>query len=181
MEHSLTRPSKVVRTESLGCDNFRLTVMAPQIAEEARPGQFVMVQTAPGQDPLLRRPFSIHQVSGNGTIQILFKVVGRGTRILSETREGESLSVFGPLGKAFTLDGKNKNICMIGGGMGIAPSSSSASGCCGQDSTASWRPCWEHETRRRLIHSGKTLSTSASLLPSPPTTAAPVTMDWSPN
>ena len=121
MEHSLTRLSKVVRTESLACDNFRLTVMAPQMADEARPGQFVMVQTAPGQDPLLRRPFSIHQVSGDGTVQILFKVVGRGTKILSETREGDSLSVFGPLGKGFTLTGQDKNICMIGGGMGIAP------------------------------------------------------------
>ena len=121
MEHSLTRPSEVVRTESLGRDNFRLTVMAPQIAEDARPGQFVMVQTAPGQDPLLRRPFSIHQVSGNGTVQILFKVVGRGTRLLAETKKGNLLSIFGPLGKGFNLLDQQQNICMIGGGMGIAP------------------------------------------------------------
>ena len=120
MEHSLTRLSEVVRTEALGCDIFRLTVMAPQIADQARPGQFVMVQTAPGQDPLLRRPFSIHQVSGSGTVQILFKVVGRGTKILAETKEGDFLSVFGPLGKGFTSSKQNK-ICLIGGGMGIAP------------------------------------------------------------
>ena len=121
MEHSLTRPSEVLRNESLGSDIYRLTIMAPQIADDARPGQFVMVQTATGQDPLLRRPFSIHQVSGSGTVQILFKVVGRGTQILAETKKGASLSVFGPLGKGFNLSSPGKNICMIGGGMGIAP------------------------------------------------------------
>ncbi len=121
MEHSLTRPSEVIRSEALGSDIFRLTIMAPQIADTAQPGQFVMVQAASGQDPLLRRPFSIHQVSGNGTVQILFKVVGRGTRLLAATTKGDFLSVFGPLGKGFTLAKQNKNIAMIGGGMGIAP------------------------------------------------------------
>ena len=121
MEHSLTKPSEVTKTEALGCDTFRLTFLSPRIAEEARPGQFVMVQASAGQDPLLRRPFSIHQVSGDGTIQILFKVVGRGTKMLAETKKGDMLSVFGPLGKGFPLSKPGKNICMIGGGMGIAP------------------------------------------------------------
>ena len=121
MEHSLTKPSEVMRTEALGCDTYRLTLMAPQIADEARPGQFVMVQAATGQDPLLRRPLSIHQVSGNGSVQILFKVVGRGTQMLAETRKGDLLSIFGPLGKGFNLSTLGENICMIGGGMGIAP------------------------------------------------------------
>ena len=121
MEHSLTKPTEVQRAEDLGCDIFRLTVMAPQIADEARPGQFVMVQAAAGLDPLLRRPFSIHQVSGNGTVQILFKVVGRGTKMLAETKKGDLLSIFGPLGKGFNLAKPGENICLIGGGMGIAP------------------------------------------------------------
>ena len=121
MEHSLTRPSEVVRTEALGRDIYRLTLVAPQIAEDARPGQFVMVQTAAGKDPLLRRPFSIHQVAGNGTVQILLKVVGRGTRLLAETKQGDFISVFGPLGKGFSIPKAGQNICMVGGGMGIAP------------------------------------------------------------
>lgn len=121
MEYSLNSLSMVVRNESLGSDIYRLTVNGPQIAKQALPGQFVMVQTAPGQDPLLRRPFSIHQVFDNGNIQILFKVVGRGTRIIANLKEGDSLSVLGPLGKGFRAVSPDSNICMVGGGMGIAP------------------------------------------------------------
>jgi len=123
MEHSQTRLSEVVRTEQLCPDIFRLTLMAPKIAQEAQPGQFVMVQTAAGLDPLLRRPFSIHQVAAAGTVQILFKVVGRGTQLLSQFRQGDTLSIIGPFGKGFALPhpGEEKNICLVGGGMGIAP------------------------------------------------------------
>ncbi len=122
MEHSQTRTSEVVRSERLGSDIFRLTVLAPWIAEAAQPGQFVMVQPADGQDPLLRRPFSIHQVTGAGAVQILFKVVGRGTSLLSRIRQGGQLNVIGPFGKGFALpSGVEENICLIGGGMGIAP------------------------------------------------------------
>ncbi len=110
----------IIRFEQLTEDNIRLTLHAEEIAAVARPGQFVMIGTAPGKDPYLRRPFSIHQTTTNGRIQILFKVTGRGTGLLAHCREGEKLSVFGPLGHGYDIR-TDKQACLIGGGMGIAP------------------------------------------------------------
>ncbi len=110
----------VTRVEQLSADNVRLTLKAPDIAGTCKPGQFVMIRTAAGKDPLLRRPFSIHQADAAGSIQIYFKIVGRGTEILARVREGEELSVFGPLGKGFRIN-ENVPVCLIGGGLGIAP------------------------------------------------------------
>lgn len=111
---------ELVRSEVLAKDVLRLTFNAPEIAAAAMPGQFVMVQIAPGQDPLLRRPFSIHQITEDGALQILFKVVGRGTELLAQVPEGTHLSLLGPLGRGFSLAAPEK-ACLVGGGMGIAP------------------------------------------------------------
>ncbi len=110
----------VTLVEQFAEKNFRLTLTCPRIAETAKPGQFVMIRTGIGSDPLLRRPFSIHQTSIEGRIQIYFKVVGRGTDILGHVREGEELSVFGPLGKGFRIVGSSPAV-IVGGGLGIAP------------------------------------------------------------
>ena len=111
---------ELIQSEIIARDIVRMTFNAPEIAAAALPGQFVMVQTSPGQDPLLRRPFSIHQISSEGLLQILFKVVGRGTELLARYRVGEQLSLLGPLGKGFDL-GESGESCLVGGGMGIAP------------------------------------------------------------
>jgi dihydroorotate dehydrogenase electron transfer subunit len=111
---------ELIQVEGIARDVVRLTFHAPDIVAAASPGQFVMVQVAPGRDPLLRRPFSIHQTSSAGTLQILFKVVGRGTKLLAERRAGEQLALLGPLGKGFNL-GDPGMACLIGGGIGIAP------------------------------------------------------------
>jgi dihydroorotate dehydrogenase electron transfer subunit len=110
----------IIRYEQLTDSNIRLTLQTEEIAAAARPGQFVMIRTGRSKDPLLRRPFSIHQTSSSGRIQILFKVTGRGTAILAHCKEGETLSVFGPLGHGFQIN-QEQAACLIGGGMGIAP------------------------------------------------------------
>lgn len=110
----------VVRIEQFSATNFRLTLDCPLIAGSARPGQFVMIRAGLGKDPLLRRPFSIHQASASGQIQIYFKVVGRGTQLLANVRLAEELSVFGPLGQGFRLNGLAPAV-IVGGGLGIAP------------------------------------------------------------
>ncbi|WP_136796772.1 dihydroorotate dehydrogenase electron transfer subunit [Desulfosediminicola ganghwensis] len=110
----------VTRVEHLSDENVRLTLKAPQIASACKPGQFVMIRAALGKDPLLRRPFSIHQADSSGHIQVYFKIVGRGTDLLAHLKVGEEVSVLGPLGKAFTID-KDRPVCLVGGGLGIAP------------------------------------------------------------
>ena len=110
----------IIRFEQLTEKNIRMTLQTEEIAAAARPGQFVMIRAGQNKDPLLRRPFSIHQTSSTGRMQILFKVVGHGTELMAHCREGEKLSVFGPLGHGFHID-PGRTACLVGGGMGIAP------------------------------------------------------------
>jgi dihydroorotate dehydrogenase electron transfer subunit len=114
--------AEVLRNEEITEDIFRLTLMAPEIAEAAMAGQFVMVRASNDLGPpLLRRPFSIHQAAADGRIRILFKAVGKGTRFLSGLRTGDTLSLVGPLGRGFRPPNQSESICLVGGGMGIAP------------------------------------------------------------
>jgi len=110
----------VTLREDLTHDVIRLTVRAPKTSAAALPGQFVMVRVGDILDPLLRRPFSIHCVNPDGTITLLFKIVGKGTKMLSRLDQGSELDLLGPLGKGFDLNPTGP-FCMIGGGMGIAP------------------------------------------------------------
>jgi len=102
-----------------GC--YRIELYAPEIARSAQPGQFVMVRTSITADPLLRRPFSINTVDRErGLVKILYRVVGRGTALLAGKKLGRRLSVFGPLGKGFTVPPSGR-FAVVAGGLGIAP------------------------------------------------------------
>jgi dihydroorotate dehydrogenase electron transfer subunit len=99
---------------------YRLTLSAPLIAAAAKPGQFVMAACGPSLDPLLRRPFSLHRCQRPDQVQLLFRVVGRGTELLAGIRPGEPLSLIGPLGRGFQPPPAGP-VCLVGGGIGIAP------------------------------------------------------------
>lgn len=114
--------AEVVRKEKLAEEIVRLTFAAPEIAAHACPGQFMMLKAGDELEPLLRRPFSIHHATSRGQVQILFKVVGKGSRFLADREKGDVLDIIGPLGHGFALHGRpSENICIIGGGMGCAP------------------------------------------------------------
>jgi dihydroorotate dehydrogenase electron transfer subunit len=99
---------------------FRLVVNAPQIAPLVQPGQFAHVRILPLREALLRRPFSIFQVSGS-TLSILYKNIGKGTDVLSRMRPGEELSMIGPLGHGFTLPPPaGETPLLVAGGYGMA-------------------------------------------------------------
>jgi dihydroorotate dehydrogenase electron transfer subunit len=91
---------------------------SPDIAQSAKPGQFVMVRG--GADTLLRRPLSIHQVDGH-KLALLFSVVGKGTQWLSQRQTGDNIDIFGPLGNGYTIYPDSKNLLLVAGGIGIAP------------------------------------------------------------
>ncbi|SRR6266581_1295153 len=121
----------VVRHERINPDHFLLTLAAPAVARAARPGQFVMLQVREGIDPLLRRPMSLYRVlpGRRGLIQILYKVVGEGTRYLSRQPAGARLRTLGPLGNGFRVPGSVGRRpprspvpppLLVAGGIGIA-------------------------------------------------------------
>ncbi len=79
-----------------------------------------MVSVGNGLDPLLKRPFSIHRMIGSD-LQILYRVAGRGTNILSRKKPGDTLEVIGPLGNNFPVKRSRENTVLVAGGLGIAP------------------------------------------------------------
>ena len=87
----------------------------------ARPGQFVMLQVSEATDPLLRRPFSIAGFRQEGSLLVLYRVVGKGTALMSQWKPGASTGVLGPLGSGFELAPKQGLSIMVAGGIGIAP------------------------------------------------------------
>jgi dihydroorotate dehydrogenase electron transfer subunit len=93
----------------------------PEIAHEAKPGQFVMVRCG---DLILPRPFSIHQAIKDN-IALFFAVLegGKGTNWLAERKDGDAieLPMLRPLGNGFSISPRAKNLLLVAGGMGLAP------------------------------------------------------------
>jgi len=116
--------AKLIFNKRIKDKYWHCAFLAPLIAKNGLPGQFVDIRVNDATEPLLRRPFSIHRVSGSG-IGILYEVVGPGTEILSERKSGEYLDVIGPLGNGFDLNGQratgNGQTVLIAGGVGVAP------------------------------------------------------------
>lgn len=118
----------IVKNEPLASDVYHITLTAPRLAAVAKPGQFVMVKVAPGLEPALRRPFSLHRFDKEGGhIELIYQVVGKGTNILSKRGAGEEVELLGPLGNGFD-PGRGSRIGLVGGGMGMAPLLAAAEG-----------------------------------------------------
>ena len=118
--------ARVIANRPLSSDYNVLALAAPEIAAAAAPGQFVMLRSAAGSDPLLRRPFSIFEIlrGGDGVVAgltILSKRIGVSTTLLYDAREGQRVDCLGPLGRAFTIVDPPAEAWMIAGGVGLAP------------------------------------------------------------
>jgi dihydroorotate dehydrogenase electron transfer subunit len=109
----------VAQARELCAGVFSLWLEAPEVARRVRPGQFLNVKVSDGLDPLLRRPISVCDVE-RSRVRLVFRVVGRGTAMLSRVRSGEELDVLGPLGRP-APEPHHKDVLLCGGGIGIAP------------------------------------------------------------
>jgi dihydroorotate dehydrogenase electron transfer subunit len=113
---------EVLGQEELAPGFSRLCFFSREIAEAAVPGQFLHVKVAPGLDPLLRRPLSVHAVDRRtGEVALLYRLAGRGTELLARKKKGDSLDVLGPLGRGFALPGPGRRAAVVAGGIGVAP------------------------------------------------------------
>jgi dihydroorotate dehydrogenase electron transfer subunit len=109
-------------TRQLSEDFFLLELVWPAGLVEPLPGQFVMVRTREGTDPLWRRPLGVHdfrRIGGSGVLSLLFQVVGPTTRDLSGLGPGAALDLLGPHGRGFRLEAAEH--WLVGGGRGLAP------------------------------------------------------------
>lgn len=103
-----------------------LVLDAPSIARNADPGQFVMVRTASGDGPLLRRPYSVFEVVRDDGgrpvgISLFVKCVGPGSQRLYDASPGQRFDCLGPLGRPFALVDPPCAAWLVAGGVGLAP------------------------------------------------------------
>jgi dihydroorotate dehydrogenase electron transfer subunit len=112
--------AKVVDLVTLPGGHRRLRLRAPNVAAAARPGQFVNIRP-PLDSAILRRPLGIYRTVDDTDLDILFKVVGRGTVSMAGCRPGDVLDLIGPLGNGFSLDAPPEIAILVAGGFGIAP------------------------------------------------------------
>ncbi len=110
---------KILSRKKITKDIFKICLYAPDICKAARPGQFINIRLTEMKDPLLRRPFSIHRIEGD-RLEILLRVVGRGTEYLTKVPRNTTLDILGPLGHGFTISERPVAV-LVAGGMGTAP------------------------------------------------------------
>ncbi len=112
--------AEILEHQHLDGDQHLLRLHAPMIASQAKPGSFVHLTTDPTKP--LRRPISIMRVSEKeGWIELLYKVFGQGTRLLTKRSQGEKLSLLGPIGRPFEPRISHPRTLLIGGGVGMPP------------------------------------------------------------
>lgn len=117
----LNENCKIISNEEICKDVYKMNIHSPSIVSIAYPGQFLHIRIGEQYDPLLRRPISICSLDkSNGKITLIYRILGKGTKLLSLIKPGELLNVLGPLGNGFKVF-KNKKCAVIGGGIGIAP------------------------------------------------------------
>ncbi|MDP2905794.1 MAG: dihydroorotate dehydrogenase electron transfer subunit [Candidatus Omnitrophota bacterium] len=131
--------AKIVSSRRIQGDYYKIVLASPEIAAGALPGQFISVKIDGDYQPLLRRPFSIHRANKR-ELEILYAVVGEGTRLLSQKKPGKHLDVIGPLGNGFDYErpldvargrrstprrcsgqANDGRLILVAGGMGVAP------------------------------------------------------------
>jgi dihydroorotate dehydrogenase electron transfer subunit len=121
----------VLSNQEISPGYCRMRILAPGYADLAQAGQFVMLRVQRTPLPLLRRPFGIFRVGfmpadcdslpPKEFIEIVYKVVGSGTRMMQELQQGDRVELLGPLGRGFEAGPATQEKILVGGGIGLAP------------------------------------------------------------
>lgn len=117
--------ARVLWNRAVAKNTMHMGLSCAEACRDVAPGQFVMARTGSRVDPLLRRPFSVHQaIVENGRItgiELLYKVVGPVTSRMAGLAEGDTLNLVAPLGHGFRLAGPLSDVMLVAGGIGVAP------------------------------------------------------------
>ena len=121
----------VLSNQEISPGYHRMRILMPGIESAAKPGQFIMLRVQQSLPPLLRRPFGIFRTGflppdcegmpPKEYLEILYKVVGRGTDIMAELHRGDRVEVLGPLGRGFDYTETGEEKILVGGGIGLVP------------------------------------------------------------
>lgn len=110
----------VLSQESIGAGIYSMWLKCPLVATDAKEGQFISLYCHDGAK-ILPRPISICEINKEeGTLRLVYRVVGGGTEEFSTYSEGTEIEILGPLGNGFALQ-PEKSAMLIAGGIGIPP------------------------------------------------------------
>ncbi len=115
--------AKVIKNIEVIPRYYKIVLSCSNIVKTAKPGQFLGIKVSASDEPLLRRPFSVHRIRGSN-IEIFYEVLGKGTEILAQKKTGEYLDIIGPLGNGFDYpqpSALSPQLILVAGGMGVAP------------------------------------------------------------
>jgi len=123
--------TKIISNQEISPGYYRMRILAPGFCETAHSGQFIMFRVQRSLPPLLRRPFGIFRTGflpadcdglpPKEFVEIVYKVVGRGTSIMAELHEGDKVELLGPLGNGFDASSCDGERILVGGGIGLVP------------------------------------------------------------
>jgi len=112
----------VIEKTAISAGIYSYEILCPEIAELAKPGQFVHIKI---DGFTLRRPISICDIDRkNGALRIIFEIRGQGTAKLSSLNVGDNIDIIAPLGNGFTLPeniAPDRRVILVGGGIGAPP------------------------------------------------------------
>ena len=113
----------IIEKTAISAGVYSYGIHCPEIAEEAKPGQFVHIKV---EGFTLRRPISICDINRkNGSIRIVFEIRGHGTAKLTDSNVGDSIDMIAPLGNGFSSPqsglAQSSRVITVGGGIGVAP------------------------------------------------------------
>lgn len=132
MPHKTERLSgKIMSNREIAKDHFLMSLKvsgyfssAGTSFQEITPGQFVMLRVKGREFPFLRRPMSIYSLypsAGDLIIDLLYRLVGKGTFVISRLKPDDEIDILGPLGRGFDIFPNCKRVVLVAGGIGIAP------------------------------------------------------------
>ena len=111
---------KITEHKRIAQGFYKMRLASAYLAKNSKPGQFVEIKCSKGHEVLLRRPLGVHRILNSG-IEVLYEVIGRGTKSLSAKKKGDLLDVIGPIGNGFEFFGDKKPVMLVAGGIGVAP------------------------------------------------------------
>jgi dihydroorotate dehydrogenase electron transfer subunit len=112
----------VLSIKNLVGEIYLMRMHCPAIAQQVLPGQFINIKVNNEFIPFLRKPFSVcRRDAKKGWLEVVWKIVGKGTQIMANFQAGESINVIGPLGKGYHIAADLPVALLVAGGLGVAP------------------------------------------------------------
>lgn len=116
----ITEKAKIIRNTNIKGDYYQVDFYSSKIAVSAKCGQFAHVQIKNMEAHIFRRPFSIYDTDKDGTLSIVYKIVGHGTKVLSTLTPETYCDILGPSGSFYSAAGEDVLPVIVVGGYGSA-------------------------------------------------------------